>query len=84
MNLKDKAFLKKFSLKQSSILICLENVGPQFPIIGVLFPFQSSNDQTTTHQSPSSQIFHPSHKTILHPIFTWNKISVKYKNWKGH
>ena len=59
MNLKDKAFLEKFRVKESSILIGLENFEVTVPIIGWLgwySPHQLTNDQISTYQSPPNQI----------------------------
>ena len=49
MNLKDKAFLGKFPVKESSILIGLENFGAtEFLIMGWLGWYQSKNEQIST------------------------------------
>ena len=52
MNLKDKAYLKKFHVKESSILIGLENFGAtEFFIMGWLgwySLYQTKNDQIST------------------------------------
>ena len=52
INLKDKAFLEKFFVKESSILIGVENLGAtEFPIMSWLrwyYPHQSKNDQMFT------------------------------------
>ena len=50
MNSNDKAFLEKFCVRESAILIGLENVG-WYSL------YQSKNDQISFHQSPLNQIF---------------------------
>ena len=62
MNSKDKAFLNKFCVKESSILFVLENFGATgFSTMGGLgwySPYQWKNDQISTYQSPLNQILH--------------------------
>ena len=52
MNLKDKAFLENFRVKEPSILIDFENfAGTEFPIMGWMgwySPHQPKNEQTFT------------------------------------
>ena len=59
MNSKDKAFLKKFRVKESSNLIAQENFGAtEFPVMGELgrySPHQSKNDQIFTYQNPHTK-----------------------------
>ena len=57
MNLKDKAFLEKLRIKESSILIGLENFGAtvsHYGLIGVVLP-PSINKWPNLHPSESSQ-----------------------------
>ena len=68
MNSKDKDFLGKLCVKESSILIGLEKFwATEFSSIGGLGWYsahQSQNYQISTHQSPLHQIFKSTHKTI--------------------
>ena len=63
MNSNDKAFLEKFWVEGSSILVGLENFGATvFSIMDRLggIPYQSKNDQISTHQSlPQSFLSYP-------------------------
>ena len=75
MNSKDKAFLEKFCVKESSNLIGLENLETAgFSITAVLgwySPCQSKSDQIFTHQSPSPPP--PPHPpTHTHQIFIFS------------
>ena len=73
MNSKDKAFLEKFCVKESSNLIGLENFGATgFSITAMLgwcSPHQPKSDQISTHQSPPMPHFYIlSMKAFLQPI----------------
>ena len=66
MNSSDKAILEKFFVKESRILIGLENFGATvFSImggLGVVLPHQLKNDQISNHQGPLHQVFTSSPK----------------------
>ena len=73
MNLKDKAFLEKFRVKESNILIDLENFGAIFPLWAGWVGTPPINQQMT--KSPPIRILpakflHPPHESLTTPIFT--------------
>ena len=82
MNSKDKAFLEKFCVKESSNLIGLENLGTAgFSITAVLgwySPCQSKSDQIFTHQSLSPPPLPHTHtKLSLTPPYYYLKWEIK-------
>ena len=67
MNAKDKAFLERFPIKESSILIGLENFGATvFSIIGGLGSLRINKKMTKspTIRVPFTKFLHPPHKNF--------------------
>ena len=67
MNAKDKAFLERFPIKESSILIGLENFGATvFCIIGGLGspPINQKMAKSPPIRVPVTKFLHPPHKNF--------------------
>ena len=77
MNLKDKAFLEKFCLKESSILIGLKDFGATVShcgLVGEVVPPSLPINQQMTKSPPirvlPAKFSYHAHKSLTLPIFT--------------
>ena len=81
MNLKDKAFLEKFCVKESSILIGRENFGAtQFPIMGQL-RWYSPHQSKMTNYPPKAFQLESEVSWIKTPLEAWPglRTQLRYK-----